>query len=71
MTHTSFVFFELFVYFMWGVVVFFECCDALLAVFYDASVFNADLSKWETGKVTNMYQSECTLLGVVSFPTRM
>ena len=29
--------------------------------------FNADLSKWQTGKVTTMYKSKCTLLGVVFF----
>ena len=58
---------------MWGVVVLFECCDALLAAFYGTSAFNSDLSKWETGKVTGsggftgMAWSKCTLLGVVFF----
>ena len=34
--------------------------------------FNSDLSKWETGKVTTMYASKCTLLGVVFvFQTRI
>ena len=46
---------------MWGVVVLFECCDALLAAFQYASAFNSDLSKWQTGKVTNMEESKCTL----------
>ena len=36
-------------------------------VFYNFGNFNSDLSKWETGKVTNMYGSKCTLLGVVFF----
>ena len=53
---------------MWGVVVLFECCGALLAAFASASDFNADLSKWQTGKVTDMAGSKCTLLGVVFFP---
>ena len=54
-------------FFVWGVVVLFECCDALLAAFYVASDFNSDLSKWETGKVTTMQGSKCTLLGVGFF----
>ena len=36
-------------------------------LFRDKSSFNADLSKWETGEVTNMGSSKCTLLGVVFF----
>ena len=36
-------------------------------VFYNFGSFNADLSKWQTGKVTNMFGSKCTLLGVVFF----
>ena len=55
---------------MLGVVVLFECCGALLAVFQSASAFNSDLSKWQTGKVTNMKWSKCTLLGVVFFPNK-
>ena len=48
---------------MWDVVVLFECCcDALIAAFHAAFAFNADLSKWQTGKVTNMDKSKCTLL---------
>ena len=54
-------------FFVWGVVVLFECCVALLAAFDYASKFNSDLSKWETGKVTRMSSSKCTLLGVVFF----
>jgi surface protein len=56
--------------FMWGVVVLFECCGALFAAFYLASDFNSDLSKWDTGKVTTMSHSKCTLLGVVFFPNK-
>ena len=37
-------------------------------VFYQFGSFNADLSKWQTGKVTDMQFSKCTLLGVVFFP---
>ena len=36
-------------------------------VFYGFGSFNSDLSKWETGKVTTMEGSKCTLLGVVFF----
>ena len=32
-----------------------------LAVFYGANKFNQDVSKWNTGAVTTMYQSKCTL----------
>ena len=35
-----------------------------LAVFMDASVFNQDVSKWNTGAVTNMNGSKCTLLSL-------
>jgi surface protein len=42
-------------------------CDAFFAVFDGAFKFNSDLSKWETGNVTTMYYSKCTLLGVVFF----
>ena len=55
---------------MWDVVVLFDCCGALLAAFYKAFDFNSDLSKWETGKVTTMSGSKCTLLGVVFFPQK-
>ena len=57
-------------FFMWGVVVLFECCDALITAFHGAYAFNADLSKWQMSKVTNMDESECTLLGVVFFPNK-
>ena len=36
-------------------------------VFYNFGSFNSDLSKWQTGKVTRMASSKCTLLGVVFF----
>ena len=44
--------------------------DALVAAFEKASVFNADISKWEMGKVTNMGASKCTFLGVVFLPNK-
>ena len=31
-----------------------------LAVFFAASVFNQDVSKWNTGAVTSMKESKCT-----------
>jgi surface protein len=31
-------------------------------VFLDAAAFNADISKWKTGQVTDMYGSTSTLL---------
>ena len=51
-------------------VLFFVVCGGLvflffvapsLAVFRYASAFNQDVSKWNTGAVTNMLQSKCTL----------
>ena len=66
-SHFFLFFWGLTVVFVWGVAVLFECCDALFAAFWVATVFNSDLSKWETGKVTTMYHSKCTLLGVVFF----
>ena len=44
-----------------GVVVFFFFVAPSLAVFYYASAFNSDVSKWNTGAVTNMAYSKCTL----------
>ena len=41
--------------------VFFFCVASSLAVFDGASEFNQDVSKWNTGAVTNMQQSKCTL----------
>ena len=32
-----------------------------LAVFKSANAFNQDVSKWNTGAVTSMYGSKCTL----------
>ena len=43
------------------VVLFFVAPFSLLAVFSSTSAFNSDLSKWNTGAVTNMYSSKCTL----------
>ena len=34
---------------------------SLLAVFYSANKFNSDVSTWNTGAVTSMSQSKCTL----------
>ena len=35
--------------------------------FYATTLFNADISKWQTGAVTNMQQSEYTNHAVVTF----
>ena len=43
------------------VFLFFAAPFFLLAVFYQASAFNSDVSKWNTGAVTNMDGSKCTL----------
>ena len=43
------------------VVLFFVAPLSLLAVFASASVFNQDVSKWNTGAVTDMSGSKCTL----------
>jgi surface protein len=43
------------------VFLFFVAPFALLAVFRGASVFNQDVSKWNTGAVTNMASSKFTL----------
>jgi surface protein len=43
------------------VILFFVAPFSLLAVFYGASVFNQDVSKWNTGAVTTMQYSKCTL----------
>ena len=46
----------------WWVGLSFFCCTLLsFAVFYLAKVFNQDVSKWNTGAVTNMEYSKCTL----------
>jgi surface protein len=43
------------------VLLFFDAPFSLLAVFYNARVFNQDVSTWNTGAVTTMYRSKCTL----------
>ena len=43
------------------VFVFFVAPFSLLAVFYGASAFNQDVSTWNTGAVTRMDYSKCTL----------
>ena len=46
----------------WGLVfLFFVAPFSLLAVFIRASEFNSDVSNWNTGAVTNMFGSKCTL----------
>jgi surface protein len=40
---------------------FFSFLHPSLAVFQYASVFNQDVSNWNTGAVTNMKQCKCTL----------
>jgi surface protein len=44
------------------VFLFFVAPFSLLAVFYQASVFNQDVSTWNTGAVTTMESSKCTFL---------
>ena len=44
---------------LWWVGLFFVAPS--LAVFFSASAFNQDVSKWNTGAVTDMYHSKCTL----------
>jgi surface protein len=44
-----------------GLVFLFFVAPSLLAVFWYASAFNQDVSKWNTGVVTNMGSSKCTL----------
>ena len=39
----------------------FLCGTLSFAVFYQASMFNQDVSKWNTGVVTNMNSSKCSL----------
>ena len=65
---TRFVFFV--VVFLNGTCTIFVVCGGLvflffvapsLAVFYQASDFNQDVSKWNTGAVTTMSYSKCTL----------
>ena len=41
---------------------------SLKYVFFNKQMFNADLSKWNTAKVTSMYQSTSTLLLCASVP---
>ena len=47
---------------MWWVLVFlfFVAPFSLLAVFYQASAFNQNVSTWNTGAVTSMASSKCT-----------
>ena len=55
---------------MFETLLFFVVCGGLvflffvapsLAVFWVAAAFNQDVSKWNTGAVTNMGSSKCTL----------
>ena len=69
--HTSYTFFyycfcvlfetKLFFCFVCGVSVFFFFVASSLAVFQLASVFNQDVSKWNTSAVTSMCASKCNL----------
>ena len=48
----------------------FLLCCALRAVFAYANAFNQDMSNWNTGAVTSMYRSKCTLpLCVCTMPS--
>ena len=67
--HNSHTFY-LFCFCVFETVLFFVVCGGLVflffvapsfAVFSYASVFNRDLSKWNTSAVTTMYHSKCTL----------
>jgi surface protein len=42
-----------------------------LAVFYNAVDFNQDVSKWNTGAVTNMYGSKCTFSPFLLWPQNL
>ena len=44
-----------------GLSLFFVAPFSVLAVFYGASVFNQDVSTWNTGAVTSMASSKCVL----------
>jgi surface protein len=46
---------------VYGGLVFLFFVEPSLAVFIFAAAFNSDVSKWNTGAVTNMQQRECTL----------
>jgi surface protein len=46
---------------LWWVGLSFSLWHPLFAVFASASAFNQDVSKWNTGAVTNVYYSKCTL----------
>ena len=46
-------------FFCW--IFFFFSCIVTFAVFYGLVEFNSDVSKWNTGAVTSMERSECTL----------
>ena len=46
---------------LWWVGSLFSLLHPLFAVFYSASAFNQDVSKWNTGAVTTMGYSKCTL----------
>ena len=51
----------LFVWWVWSFSFFFVAPFSLLAVFMYATAFNQDVSKWNTGAVTTMERSKCTL----------
>ena len=55
------VHFDVFVFLCVGCLFFLCCCAPSLAVFQDASVFNQDVSEWNTVAVTTMQNSKCNL----------
>ena len=58
----AFVFLKRYSFFVvCGRFIFFFFVAPSLAVFHTASAFNSDVSKWNTGAVTNMHSSKCTL----------
>jgi surface protein len=54
-----------------GLSLFFVAPFSLLAVFSQASAFKQDVSTWNTGAVTNMRYSKCTLSLPLCWPRRL
>jgi surface protein len=58
--------------FVWWVCSFFSLMrPSLLAVFREARAFNQDVSTWNTGAVTTMFQSKCTRVLSLCWPRRL
>ena len=78
-SHVLFFFFRLWfetgtlllLFVWWGWSFSFLCCTLLscLAVFFRASAFNQGVSTWNTGAVTTMERSKCTLSASLSVAT--